>query len=402
MTPSPDLAPRVPSRWLVVTLGSLSGFAPMAIDMYLPAFPQIARDLGSSVGAVQLSLSVFLIGLAAGQILWGTLSDYLGRRGPLLVGCMAFVAASLACAHVRSAPALIAARFLMGLGGSCGVVVARAVVRDLFDERESARFYSMMMIVGGLAPIIAPFLGGLLLKYVTWRAVFWAVAAFGLLCAGAIAVHLPETHAPERRARGRSAALLGRYGRLLVDVRFIGFAMPGALASGVLFAYISGSPFVFIQFYGVSPQAYSLFFAGNAVGLYGTGQLNRWLLRGYTARQVLSAGYVINTALCLVLAALAATGFGGLAAFAGVLFLCVASLALIFPNATAATMRPFAAEAGTASALLGMIQYGVGAAAGALVGALQSGATLSMAGVILGSSLCGCALLHALGAARRA
>lgn len=385
--PTPRLVPA--SRWLVVTLGALSGFAPMAIDMYLPAFPQIARELGCSIGAVQLSLSVFLAGLACGQLLWGTLSDHAGRRTPLLVGCAAFAAASVLCACAASITVLILSRFLMGLGGSCGVVVARAVVRDLFDERESARFLSMMMIVGGLAPVVAPFLGGLILLHFSWRVVFAVVAGFGALSALAVARFVPETHPPERRAHSVGWALVGRYGRLLADARFLAFALPAALGSGVLFAYISGSPFVFIEHFGVSPQRYSHFFAANAVGLYATGQLNRWLLGRYAARQLLRVGYAVNVCATLMLFALAWSGWGGLWATAGALFLCLSSLALIFPNATAAAMGPFAAAAGTASALLGLLQYAIGATCGGLVGWLHNATLLPMAGVVAGASIAG-------------
>ena len=345
------------SPWLVVTLGSLSGFAPLAIDMYLPAFPRIAAELGSTEGAVQLSLSVFLLGLAAGQMLWGSLSDYRGRRGPLLAGCALFSAASIVCAFSPTIGVLIASRFLMGLSGSAGVVLARAVVRDLFEENESARFYSMMMIIGGLAPIIAPFLGGLILKHFSWRVVFWVVAAFGAVAASAVALHVFETHPAERRCRLPVGTLFGRYARLFANPGFVVYALGAAMGSGLLFAYISESPFVFMDLHGVSPQRFSLFFAANAAGLYGAGQMNRILLRRFAARRMLAYGCVVNAAACVTLAALAATGFGGFALYAAVLFVCVASLALIFPNATAAAMQPFPHEAGTASALLGMLQY---------------------------------------------
>lgn len=381
------------SRWLVVTLGILSAFGPVSIDMYLPAFPRIASDLAASTGSVQLTLSLFLVGLAVGQLLWGTLSDHVGRRLPLLVGCLSFAIAALACAGSGSITGLIAARFLMGLSGSVGVVVSRAVVRDLFDERESARFYSLMMIIGGIAPIVAPTIGGMMLAYATWHAIFWVIAGFGILCATAVAVDLPETLPREYRAREPITAVVRRYGHLVVNPRFIGFAIVSGFSFGVLFAYISSSSFVFIQIYGVSPQRFGLFFGSNAVGLYCASQVNRWLLRRFTSRQVLAWASVGNAAVGLLLVGIAVTGLGGFWAFFCTLFLCVASLGLIFPNVVAAAMRPVAMEAGCASALLGMLQYATGAVSGGLIGLLHNDTATPMAVVIGLSSVCGLLVL---------
>lgn len=381
------------SRWLVVTLGALSGFAPLAVDMYLPAFPRIASDLGTSVSNVQLTLSLFLAGLAVGQVLWGTLSDHWGRRSPILLGCLVFAAAAIVCAVGNSVASMIVSRFLMGVGGSAGVVVSRAVVRDLFDETESARFYSMMMIIGGLAPIVAPFLGGILLTFSTWRTIFWVVAAFGLLCGGAVAFNLPETLSPQHRATGDVAAVLGRYGKLLIMPRFIVPTLAVAFTSGALFAYISGSSFVFIRFYGVSPQVYGCIFACNAGGLYGCGQMNRWLLRRFASRKILIRASVFNALAGGLLLTAALTGLGGFWVFLGLVFLCESSLALIFPNAAAVVMKPFAHQAGSASALMGTLQYAVGATSGALVGAFYNGTAIPMALLIAASSVLSCLIL---------
>lgn len=382
------------SVWLIVTLGMLSAFGPVAIDMYLPAFPRIVRDLGTSMPLVQLSLSVFLIGLAVGQIFCGTLSDHLGRRGPVLVGCCLFAVTAIICAGSRSIEALILSRFLMGLGGSAGAVIARAIVRDLFDEHKSAQYYSLMMIIGGMAPILAPFLGGMLLAHWGWRVVFWVMAGFGLLCAAAVIAYLPETLPRERRARGHVGDVVRRYGRLVTNMQYLCHALAVGCTAGMLFAYISGSPFVFIQHFGMSPRAYSLLFAGNAVGLYACGQGNRWLLSRFASRQILGKACVANTVACGVLAVVTITGVGGLPVFAGTLSLCVASLAMIFPNATAAAMKPFPREAGSASAMLGMLQYILGATAGAMVSWFHNGTAMPMVLVMLVSSACGLLILQ--------
>jgi DHA1 family bicyclomycin/chloramphenicol resistance-like MFS transporter len=384
VTPGPAAA--APIRFnrlgLIVLLGALTAFGPLGIDMYLPAFPQIAAALGAPIGAVQLTLPVFLAGMAAGQILYGPLSDRFGRRPPLIAGCVAFGAASVACALAGSAAALILSRFLMGLGGAVGLVVARAVVRDLYDESESARVYSLMMLVMGLAPVLAPAFGGLLLLRFAWESIFWVQAAFAVACAVAVALALPETLAASHRARAHPGFILRRFGHLTRQRAFAGYALTTACCSGILFAYISGSPFVFIQLFGVSPQQFGLYFGANAIGLFAAAQLNHALLRRYSPRQVLSGALAMNLAAAVLLAAVALAGVGGLALFYPLLFVCVATLGLLLPNAVAAAMAPFPEMAGSASALLGMLQYAVGAATGALVGLWHDGTALPMAAVV--------------------
>lgn len=366
-------------RKLAFTLGALSAFAPFAIDMYLPAFPRIARDLGTSTSLVQLTLAIFLLGLAFGQVLWGTLSDRLGRRGPLLAGCLLFTGASVVCATTHSIHALIAVRFLMGLGGSAGVVVARALVRDLFEEKEAARFYSLMMIIGGMGPIVAPFLGSLLLAYLDWRAIFWVIAAIGGLCTLGVVRLIPETLAREKRARGPLAGLVGGYGRILVNRRFFGPALAIGCTSGVLFTYIASASFLFIELFKVPAAHFGFLFATNSLGIYIGGQSNRWLLRRYSAEQLLRRGMWLNVGAALLLVGCAATGLGGFPLLFAMLFLCISALGLVFPNATAMTMQPFAAEAGLASALLGVTQFVIGASGGALVGVFHDGTALPVA-----------------------
>lgn len=379
--------PRTRSVWLVVILGSLSACGPLAIDMYLPAFPGIADDLGTSIASVQLTLSVFLVGLAFGQFLWGTLCDQWGRRLPMLLGGAAFVVAAVFCAMTQSIAVLIAARFLMGLGGSAGVVVSRAVVRDMFDEHESARFYSLMMIIGGLAPIVAPGLGAVLLAWWHWRAIFWVVAAFGAFCFVGVFWGVPETLPSTARAGGVSAAA-ARYTSLFRDGRFVGCALATGFAYAMLFAYISGSPFLFMELYGITPQRFSLLFMTNAAGIYIMGQLNRVLLRRLSPRQILARASVLNLASCLSLFFILATGLGGFTAFFILLFILVASLGWVLPNIIAVAMKTVGAQAGSASALLGVLQFTFGAASASLVGVLATGTAVPAVAIIAISSLC--------------
>jgi len=371
-----------PAR-LVVLLGALTAFSPLAIDMYLPAFPEIQRDLAAPPGSLQLTLSLFLAGLATGQFVVGPLSDRTGRRPPLLAGCAAFAVASALCTLAPSVGWLMAARFLMGFAGAAGLVISRAVVRDLFDEDNSAGMFSMMMVVSGVAPVVAPTLGGAIIARFHWHAIFAVLATFGVACAAAVALSLHETLPPAARSRGRASDAARAYLRVLRHRQFLGYAAISAFGYGVLFAYISGSPFVFIDLHGLSPQRYSLLFATNAIGLFAGGRLNHWLVgRRRPVRDVLGAACLINVAAGLLLIVLASTGFGGLPAFFAVLFCAVASLGLILPNSTAAAMAPFARDAGTASALLGVAQYAVGAISGALVGLLHDGTARPMAFLI--------------------
>jgi MFS transporter, DHA1 family, multidrug resistance protein len=377
------LSKSVPSavltRKLAWTLGAMSAFGPFSIDMYLPGFSMIAKDLDTTVGQVQITLAVFLLGLAVGQILWGTLSDHVGRRLPLLSGCLIFSCMAMVCATSHSIQTLIAARFFMGLGGSAGVVVARAIVRDLFEEKEAARFYSMMMIIGGIGPIVAPFMGSLMLTYYDWRAIFWIITVFGGLCIAAILRNIPETLARENRMQVHIANIFRGYGRILVNRRFIGPALAIGCTSGMLFTYIANSSFIFIELFGVPVAFFGFLFATNSIGLYIGGQSNRWLLRRFTSEQLLRKGMGINVCAALVLVGCASTGFGGFPLLFGTLFLCLTTLGVIFPNATAITMQPFAAEAGRASALLGIVQFILGATGGALVGVFHTGTALPMA-----------------------
>lgn len=360
-------------------MGLLSAFAPFAIDTYLPGFPRIARDLGATIAGVQITLAIFLVGLAVGQILWGTLSDHVGRRRPLLAGCLIFSGAAVVCATSHSLETLIVARFFMGLGGSAGVVISRAIARDLFEEQEAAKFYSMMMIVGGIAPIVAPFMGSLLLTHFTWRAIFWTLTGFGCLCTLAVLRNIPETLARENRMRGHIVEVFRGYGRILGNRRFLGPALAIGCTSGMLFTYIADSSYVFIELFGVPVAYFGFLFATNSIGLYIGGRSNIFLLRRFTPEQLLRKGMWINVALGLLLVGCAATGWGRLPVFFGVLFLCLSTLGVIFPNATAMTMQPFAADAGSASALMGIFQFVLGATGGALVGMFHSGTALPMA-----------------------
>ena len=387
----PPRAAAVPTFRFILLLGLLDAFGPLGIDMYLPAFPRIERDLHARPGAMQLTLALFLAGLALGQLVAGPISDRVGRRRPLLYGAAAFAVASALCAFARSIEMLILARFVMGLAGATGMVIARAVVRDSFEEADSARIYSMLMLVIGIAPILSPTLGGWLMGFGGWGSIFWALAAFACACGVFVAVDLPETHPPERRDRQPVLAIFPRYAAMIVDRRFLAYAAPSSLALGLIFAYVASAPSLFLQQYQLPPWAFSLAFAGIAVGLIGAAQVNRRLTRHFDTHAILRAAALANVGSALVLPVLAWTGVGGFPAFFAAIFLCLATVGVILPNATAAVMAPFPDRAGVASALLGMLQFAVGAATGAIVGALHDGTGRPMA-----LTMAACATLGAI------
>jgi DHA1 family bicyclomycin/chloramphenicol resistance-like MFS transporter len=381
-TSPPDTAspaPRLGGRAKVVLiLGALSAFGPLSIDMYLPGLPGLGRDLDAPAWAVQLTLTACLSGLALGQILAGPLSDRFGRRGPLLVGVAAYAVASLLCAVAPSIAVLVVLRFAQGLAGAAGIVIARAIVRDMHSGVAAARFFSLLMLVNGLAPILAPVIGGQVLTVTTWRGVFVVLSAIGALLVVAAATGLRETLPAERRHPGGIGATLLTFGRLLGDRTFVGHALACGLSFGAMFAYISGSPFVIQDIYGASPQLFSVMFAGNALGLVAASQCNRALLLRFEPLAIMRAALSLQALAAVALLAVVAAGTG-VWGIVPLLFVVVASLGLVLPNATALALADHPRVAGSASGLLGVLQFIVGAAAAPLVGVGGTDTALPMA-----------------------
>jgi DHA1 family bicyclomycin/chloramphenicol resistance-like MFS transporter len=369
---------------LAVILGALTAMGPLAIDMYLPALPTIAREMASSTASVQVSLAVYFIGIACGQAFYGPLSDRWGRKPALYFGLTLFSVSSVGCALARDVTALIALRFLQALGGCAPLVVPRAVVRDYFDQRGSVRMLSVLMLVMGLAPILAPLIGGQLLVNFGWRSVFWVLAAYGVFWLVIVTLFLHESLPLARRRRQRAADVMATYLGLLRDRTYIGYVLTGALIFAGLLAYISGSPFVFIELFQVPPEQYGLFFGVNALGIIIASQVNRWLANKYDARHIISAVLPVSVTAGAVLLIDAATGFGGFPGILVPLFFYIATHGFIMPNTTALAMAPHGAVAGSASALLGTVQFVLGASAGALLGVLGNGTAVPLAAVIAG------------------
>lgn len=381
------------SLWrLTLILGALSAFTPLAVDMYLPALPALERDLATDSGRVQQTLSVFFLGLAIGQLFYGPISDRFGRRAPLVIGNLLYIVASIACALAPDIDSLVAARFVQAFGSCAGLVISRAMVRDLFEPREGARVMSLLMLVMGVAPILAPLLGGYVMVWFGWHEIFWFLAAFALLVMVSARLWLPETRGPRPDVRLTPAAVLGVYARLLRTRRYMGYTLSSSLGMGGLFAYIAASPFVFIDHFGLSPQAYGWVFGINAVGIIGMSQINRALLRYYTLDEVLIVAVCMMAGSGLLLLAGAAFGIGGMIGLWLPLFLYIASLGAVLPNAAASAMAGEAERAGSAAALMGTLQFMLGAVTSGIVSQLHGDASLSMAAIV---AVCGLAGLSA-------
>ena len=363
---------------------------PLAIDMYLPSLPAIGADLNASTGQTQATVAAFLAGMALGQFFYGPVSDRFGRRPAVLLGIVVFIVASAGCALAASPEQLLLGRFVQALGACAGGVVSRVIVRDQFDHHDTARVLSLLMLVMGLAPILAPLLGGVLLSFGGWRLNFWFMAVFGAILGVAALLRLRETRSHETTLQAQSENPLQAYAALLRQPRLIGYALAGALNGATLFTYIASSPELLIEIYGIPPELYGWVFGLNAVGIIGANQVNRWLLRTRTPDQVLARASIVAFALAAALAFFAVTGLGERWTVLPMLFLVLASYGLMGGNTTAGALSVDPRRGGSASALLGGLSFGAGALASSLTGLFHDGTPRPMALVMflaLGGSM---------------
>ncbi len=364
----PRLATRErPSLTLVVILGALSSFGPLSIDVYLPALPSLTRSLHASASAGQLTLTSSMLGIALGQLVAGPTSDRFGRRQPLLIGLAGYAVISLACASMPSIWPLIVIRFIQGMLGGSGIVIARAVVRDLFEGLVAARLFATLIMITGIAPVLAPVLGAQVLRFSSWRGTFVLLGVVGLLILLMAALGLKETLPAEKRHQGGLRETLGTFGRLLGDRGFAPYALALALASCAMFAYIAGSSYVLENVFGTSPQAFSAVFAVNSVGFILVAQASRRIVGRFGPARLLRWGLVVLALASLGTLAVALTG-AGLWPMLVTLFVTMSSCGLVLPNGVAAAMIGQPSALGAASALIGLGQFGSGAAIAPLVG----------------------------------
>lgn len=382
---------------MVLILGALSAFGPLAIDFYLPAFPAMAQAFATDEKHVQATLAAYFLGLSIGQLAYGPVADRFGRRKPLMFGVTVFTLASLACAYAPNLDTLVLARFVQALGGCAGMVLSRAIVSDKCDPVASAKVFSQLMLVMGLAPILAPMLGGVLVNVAGWQSIFLTLGLFSAACLLAVSLGLPESM-PEDMPRQPLSGALRQYLRLLADRVFLGHAVTGGIAIAGMFAYIAGSPFVFIKLYGVPAEHYGWLFGANAAGFILVAQVNARLLAKRGPAFLLARAVWLYLGAGLALLAVAAWRPTALWPLLVPLFVCIASLGCIIPNASACAMSGQGARAGSASALMGCVQFSVAAGAAALVGLLHDGSAVPMALVIC---LCGASAVSAALLTRR-
>jgi MFS transporter, DHA1 family, multidrug resistance protein len=381
---------------LTVILGALSAFGPLSVDFYLPGLPKLTADFHASASAGQVTLTGCVLGLAFGQLAIGPLTDRFGRRRPLLAGLVLYCAASLACATAPSIWVFVALRIVQGLSGAAGIVVARSVVRDLVSGAEAARLYSILMLVLGVVPIVAPVAGGQLLAVTSWRGLFVILALVDAAILAGTVLWLHETLPPERRST--VGATTSGFVDLLRDRYFLAYSFVLGLAFASMFGYIAGSSFVLQDVYGISPQLYGVVFGVNALGLVVCSQLNRALVGRVAPGHLLLAGVAAQAGSGAVLLGIVLAGGVGLAGVLPCLFVTVAALGLVMPNATALALTDYPHLAGSASALLGTMQFLFGAATAPLVGIAGTKSAVPM-GLMIG--LFGLGGLAAAAAARR-
>ncbi len=369
--------------WLPVLLGFLSAVGPVSTDMYLPAFPAIEMALGGRPGTAQITLATWFAGLAVGQITQGTLSDRLGRRGPLIAGTAIYTLASIGCALAPDLATLSSLRMVSAFGGSASMVIPRAIVRDLADGHAAARLMSRLMLVMGAAPILAPTLGGVVLTFADWHTIFWICSGYGALCCLLVWRLLPETLPPAQRVKLGVAGQVTRYGGIIRERGFVTHALIGGFAMFGMFAYIGGSPPVFIELFHLSPPVYGMVFGACAAGYIAASQVNPHVLPRFGHSTVIRTGVRVLFAATVVLTIVAFVGKGGWLAVALPILVAMSSNGFTMPNATVGALSRHAAHAGSASALMGTMQFCLGAVSGVTVGLATDGTARPMALLML-------------------
>jgi MFS transporter, DHA1 family, multidrug resistance protein len=374
---------------LILILGLLSAIGPFSIDTYLSGFPTIANDLGVTVDEVSYSLSSFFIGISLGQLIYGPLLDRFGRKTPLMIGLVIYVIASLGCAVSHSIEMLIAFRFLQALGGCVGMVAPRAIVRDVFPVNESAKVFSTLILILGVSPIIAPTVGSYLITTMGWQSVFWVQSFMGFLLLMAVLFFLPESKQPDPTFSLKPKPIITSFLGVFKTPQFLIYTLAASLVSAGVYAYLSGSPFVFMKIFNVTEQQYGWIFGLLAAGLIMSSQVNNWMLNKFSSEQIIKTVLRLQTVIGLTLCTLSMMGWLNLYNAIGLIFLFLCCQGFSFPNASALSMAPFKKEAGTASALMGAFQMGFGSLAAALVGLFSNGTSLPMTAVMAGCAVLG-------------
>jgi DHA1 family bicyclomycin/chloramphenicol resistance-like MFS transporter len=378
---------------IIVILGALSTISPFAIDMYLPAFPEMASALHTTTARISLSLASYFAGLAAGQLIYGPLLDRFGRKLPLYAGLALFIAASLACLFARNVEWLVAWRFVQAVGGCAAGVAAMAMVRDFFPARETAKIISLLILVISASPMLAPSVGVFVAVHLGWQWVFIVLSAFVVLMLLVTAFVLPEGHEPDRTISLRPLPILHNYVSVLKEPQFMTYALAGAFAFSGLLVYVASSPIVFMEVFHVSTQQFGAIFAGLSVGFIGANQINVFLLRKFSSEQIFLGAMFVECPVALLLLVGTIYGWFGLWATLVLLFIILSALGLAYPNAAALALVPFDCNIGSAAAMLGFLQIGVSGLASASIGIFDSHTLLPVALVLAATSWIGLAVL---------
>jgi DHA1 family bicyclomycin/chloramphenicol resistance-like MFS transporter len=379
-------APRAYPPWLPILLGFLQAVGAISTDMYLPAFQAIETDLHAQPGAAQVTLATWILGLAFGQLLQGSLADRFGRRLPLMLGTGVYAIASAGCAMAPSIAWLAFWRFIAALGGSASMIVPRAMVRDVSEGHDAARLMARLILILGAAPILAPSLGGLVLKFTSWRGIFWITTAYGGLGLVLTFLFLPDTLAHARRVKLHLAAMMERYAHILTERTFITHALLLSSTTFGLFAYISGTPTVFVTYYHLSPSRFAAVFGCVAANFILCSQLNIFVVGRLGLNRTLRVSTTIYLLMSLCLLALARTGFGGLPLLAIVLTLTQGLYGFMSPTGTVGALSRHAAHAGSASAVMGTMQFVIGSSSGFLMAWITDGTPVPMAALIVAAA----------------
>jgi DHA1 family bicyclomycin/chloramphenicol resistance-like MFS transporter len=383
---------RRPALHLLMVLSGLMALGSLSTDMYLPALPAIGQDFDVSISVVQLTLTTFLVGFCAGQLIWGPIGDRYGRRFPAALGLFIFAAGSVGCALSGSIGQMIAWRAFQAFGASAGPVMGRAMVRDLYAKQQAARILSMLILVMGIAPLIGPIVGGQVLVHWTWQGIFWIQAALGLGGLVGLAV-IRETLPLAMRARHGLTAMLLSYCQLATQRRLLGYGLASGFYYGATYAYLAGSPFVYIELYHVPPQFYGWLFGLNICGMMAMNALNGRLVMSIGSDRMLRYGIAAMALAGVVLAVNAWTGFGGLAGLVAPLFVVISMNGAVVANSVAGALSAYPRKAGAASAVVGALQFGMGILTTALTGWFADGTAFPFAGIVAGASLGGLAAI---------
>lgn len=371
---------------LVLILGSLTALSPFSIDMYLSAFPMMAQEFHTSVAEVSMTLSSYFIGLASGQLFYGPLMDRFGRKKPLYGGLAIYIMASVGCALSKSVDTLIILRFVQAIGGCAAGVGAFAMVRDLFEPKESAKVFSSLILILGTSPLLAPTIGGYVAIYLGWQSVFYILAIASAILLIVVFTFLPESHDGDKNYALHPGTIAKTYLEILKEPQFYAYAVSGAMAFAGLFVYLAASPAIFMELFGISEQAYGWIFAFIAMGLVGMSQLNVVLIRKFTNEQILLASLSSLTLLSCIFLVSAATGFYNITSVVVMMFIFLSCLGLSNPNSAALAMAPFGSKAGSAASMMGFLQMGIGSLASVCVGIFKAQQLLPLAIIFVATS----------------